>query len=148
MHRPVPRTIQLLAAKYLVDPVRITVAKVNARSGTLQACTRVKQIVEVLPPARKDARLLELLREYFDRKRRVLVFVLYVHACPALPISSMCGDLARSRQSPAPFGMGVHSCVLSTALPPLAPCRYKKEAARVEQILSRVYPGLATSIHG
>jgi hypothetical protein len=62
----------------LVNPIRITVAKVNARSGTLQACTRVKQIVEVLQPMRKDARLLELLREYFDGKRRVLVFVLYV----------------------------------------------------------------------
>jgi ATP-dependent RNA helicase DBP3 len=77
---PVPRSIQQLASKYLVNPIRITVAKVNARSGTLQACTRVKQIVEVLQPMRKDARLLELLREYFDGKRRVLVFVLYVPA--------------------------------------------------------------------
>ena len=44
-------------------------------------CSRVKQIVEVLPVMRKDARLQELLREYFDGKRRVLVFVLYVLRC-------------------------------------------------------------------
>ena len=67
-----------MAARYLVSPVRITVAKVNARSGALMACSRVKQIVEVLPIFRKDGRLQELLREYFDGKRRVLVFVLYV----------------------------------------------------------------------
>jgi ATP-dependent RNA helicase DBP3 len=71
-----PRSIQTLAARYLVSPIRITIAKVNARSGALMTCSRVKQIVEVLPVMRKDARLQELLREYFDGKRRVLVFVL------------------------------------------------------------------------
>jgi ATP-dependent RNA helicase DBP3 len=71
-----PRSIQTMAARHQVDPVRITIAKQHAREGQLAACTRVKQIVEVLPIMSKDARLLQLLKLYFDGKRRVLVFVL------------------------------------------------------------------------
>lgn len=68
-----PREIQKLSAKYLNDPVRITVG-----STKLSANQSITQVVEVLDNMKKDKRLIELLEKYHgSRKNKVLVFCLY-----------------------------------------------------------------------
>jgi hypothetical protein len=78
-----PDSVRELATDFLTKPVTVTVG-----STELTANHRVQQIVEVLEPDRKDAKLLQLLAKYHSsRKNRVLVFALYkkVRAAAAGP---------------------------------------------------------------
>jgi ATP-dependent RNA helicase DBP3 len=64
---------QDLANEFLRDPVRVTVG-----SADLTANHNVKQIVEVMDPALRERRLLDLLKQYHaSRTNRILIFVLY-----------------------------------------------------------------------
>jgi len=68
-----PTAIQQLAAEFLQRPVRVSIG-----SEDLVASHSVTQLVEVVEDRQKDARLLDLLKQYHSsRKNRVLVFVLY-----------------------------------------------------------------------
>ena len=68
-----PELVRALAEEFLTDPIRV-----NIGSDELAANRRVTQIVEVIDPNAKDARLLQLLDKYRPRpKTRVLVFALY-----------------------------------------------------------------------
>ena len=67
-----PEAVRSLASEFLTAPVRV-----NVGSKELAANKRVTQTVEVIEEARKPARLVQLLKQYHDRKNRVLVFALY-----------------------------------------------------------------------
>jgi ATP-dependent RNA helicase DBP3 len=67
-----PAAIQKLAHSYLKNPIKITIG-----STDLAANSRIEQRVEVLDPREKESRLIELLKEYHDRKNRILIFALY-----------------------------------------------------------------------
>jgi len=68
-----PEGVRELASDFLTRPVTVTVG-----SAELTANHRVEQRVEVLEPHTKDARLVQLLKQYHsNRKNRVLVFALY-----------------------------------------------------------------------
>mmetsp|Transcript_30743 Transcript_30743/g.98888 ORF Transcript_30743/g.98888 Transcript_30743/m.98888 type:complete len:341 (-) Transcript_30743:79-1101(-) len=71
-----PQSIQKIAAEFLSNPARVTVG-----SEDLAANHRVKQIVEVLEPAAKDRRLLEVLKKYHSGKNRIIIFALYKKEC-------------------------------------------------------------------
>lgn len=68
-----PQEVQSLAVDFMYKPVRCTIG-----SEGLSAAKSVSQIVEVMDPKDKDARLDAVLRKYHaSRKNRVLIFVLY-----------------------------------------------------------------------
>jgi ATP-dependent RNA helicase DBP3 len=68
-----PTAIQQLASEFLQRPVRVSIG-----SEDLVASHSVTQFVEVVDDRQKDARFLDLLKQYHSsRKNRVLVFVLY-----------------------------------------------------------------------
>jgi ATP-dependent RNA helicase DBP3 len=68
-----PEVIQKLAHDFLSKPVKVTIG-----SADLSANKSVKQIIEVLDGQAKDARLLDLLRQYHSSKaNRVIIFALY-----------------------------------------------------------------------
>ena len=50
-------------------------------SEDLAANHRVKQIVEVLEPAAKDRRLLEVIKKYHNGSNRIIIFALYKKEC-------------------------------------------------------------------
>eukprot|EP00884_Botryococcus_braunii_P004621 jgi/Botrbrau1/1415/Bobra.0063s0111.1 len=72
-----PPAIRKLAAEFLANPVRVTVG-----SADISASHSVTQVVEVMDPRDRDARLLQLLRKWEAGKERVLVFVLYKVEAP------------------------------------------------------------------
>jgi ATP-dependent RNA helicase DBP3 len=77
-----PPGVRALAAEFMADPARVTVGIGAGDADAGPTANRaVSQIVEVIDPAARDARLLELLEKYHGgakgRKNRVLVFVLY-----------------------------------------------------------------------
>jgi ATP-dependent RNA helicase DBP3 len=67
-----PSSIQTLASDLLSNPIKVIVG-----SSNLSASVTVKQIVEVVEPMEKEARLNELLKQYHKKGNRVLVFCLY-----------------------------------------------------------------------
>ncbi|KAJ3278063.1 RNA-dependent ATPase [Borealophlyctis nickersoniae] len=67
-----PLAIQKLSTQYLTHPTKITVG-----STDLSAATTITQRVEVINPREKESRLLQLLKQYHDRKNRILIFALY-----------------------------------------------------------------------
>ena len=68
-----PESIRELAHSFLINPVRVTIGSVD-----LSASHSVAQIVEIIEPRQKDARLVQLLNEYHaSRSNRVLIFCLY-----------------------------------------------------------------------
>ncbi|KAI9914110.1 hypothetical protein PsorP6_005716 [Peronosclerospora sorghi] len=68
-----PQSIQSLAHELLTDPVKVTIG-----SDELAASHNVTQIIEVLDPHARDARVHALLQTYHSsRKNRILLFVLY-----------------------------------------------------------------------
>jgi ATP-dependent RNA helicase DBP3 len=67
-----PTVIQKLANEFLNNPLKITVG-----STDLSANNSIEQRVEVIDPKQKERRLAALLKEYHDRKNRILIFALY-----------------------------------------------------------------------
>ncbi|KAK9820507.1 hypothetical protein WJX72_011094 [[Myrmecia] bisecta] len=68
-----PHEIQKLAAEFMLDPVKVTIG-----SQDLSASHSVTQVVEVIDPQKRDARIIELLQQYHSsRKNRIILFVLY-----------------------------------------------------------------------
>jgi ATP-dependent RNA helicase DBP3 len=73
-----PSSVRKLASSFMRDPVKITIG--DSESGELRANTRIAQEIEVIAPASKESRLLQLLKEHQKGKtstHRILVFVLY-----------------------------------------------------------------------
>lgn len=73
-----PETIRKLADTFMKDPIRINIG--DNPDGDLRANVRVTQKVEVVDPAEKEQRLLQLLKQYQSGKNRmdrILVFCLY-----------------------------------------------------------------------
>jgi len=73
-----PPSVRELASTFMQSPVKITIG--DNVSGELRANTRIKQLVEVVEPRAKEARLLQLLKQYQSGKNkddRILVFALY-----------------------------------------------------------------------
>ncbi len=73
-----PMDIQTMAGKYLKpNPIKIVIG--DREAGENKACSRIKQIVEVIRnPHERDNRLLQLLKQYHsNRTNRVIIFVLY-----------------------------------------------------------------------
>ncbi|KAL1955018.1 hypothetical protein VTO42DRAFT_371 [Malbranchea cinnamomea] len=73
-----PVTVRNFAASFTTKPVTVTIG--DESSTELRANTRIKQVVEVLKPCDKEARLLTLLRQYQSGKSnndKILVFCLY-----------------------------------------------------------------------
>ncbi|XP_049849497.1 uncharacterized protein LOC126319855 [Schistocerca gregaria] len=68
-----PKSIQSICNQYLVSPIKVTIGKADQ----LNANRNIKQIVEVIDPKSRDARLRELLKMYHNGKNKVIVFVLY-----------------------------------------------------------------------
>lgn len=71
-----PQSIVKISEELLNNPARVTVG-----SEDLAANHRVKQIVEVLEPAAKDRRLLEVLKKYHNGSNRIIIFALYKKEC-------------------------------------------------------------------
>ncbi|KAJ1918701.1 RNA-dependent ATPase [Mycoemilia scoparia] len=68
-----PESIRKLSGDFLKNPMKVTIG-----SDELAVNQRVDQIVEVVEPFDKDAKLLQLLNKYHKtRRNKVLVFVLY-----------------------------------------------------------------------
>ncbi len=101
-----PVEIQRLSQKYLVDPVRVTVG-----STDLTANDMIEQRVEVIDPYGKEARLLQLLKDYHrTRKNRILIFALYKKEAARLEIAlkrqgytvaAIHGDLSQAQRTQA-----------------------------------------------
>lgn len=73
-----PPAVRQLAAGFLARP-----ARVNIGADTLAASHSVSQVVEVIDPTARDARLLSLLSQHHSsRRNRVLIFVLYKKEAP------------------------------------------------------------------
>ncbi|RMZ75014.1 hypothetical protein DV737_g5522, partial [Chaetothyriales sp. CBS 132003] len=79
-----PKSIRDLASTFMVDPVRITIGQPigssDEPSSELRANPRIKQIVEVVDPADKQNRLLQLLKQHTAGSKkhdRILIFCLY-----------------------------------------------------------------------
>ena len=71
-----PQSIIKISEDFLKNPARVTVG-----SEDLAANHRVKQIVEVLEPAAKDRRLLEVIKKYHNGTNRIIIFALYKKEC-------------------------------------------------------------------
>jgi ATP-dependent RNA helicase DBP3 len=71
-----PQSIIKISEELLHNPARVTVG-----SEDLAANHRVKQIVEVLEPAAKDRRLLEVIKKYHNGTNRIIIFALYKKEC-------------------------------------------------------------------
>lgn len=68
-----PQEVQSLAIDFMCKPAKCTIG-----AAGLSAASSVSQVVEVMDPKEKDARLDAVLRKYHtSRKNRVLIFVLY-----------------------------------------------------------------------
>jgi len=67
-----PKSIQLLASEFQINPLRVVVG-----SEDLTANSRVEQIVEVIDMEARDRRLEELLKNYHKKGEKLLIFVLY-----------------------------------------------------------------------
>ena len=79
-----PASVQAIAATFMVDPVRIAIGSGGLESAggavELQANARITQRVEVVDSRDKDARLLQILKQWQQgaaRNDRILVFCLY-----------------------------------------------------------------------
>ncbi|KAM0550804.1 hypothetical protein ACHAPJ_008667 [Fusarium lateritium] len=79
-----PQTVQSLASSFMVSPVKITIGSSGKETADgaveLQANSRISQSVEVVEPSDKEFRLLQLLKEHQQGKKkddRILVFCLY-----------------------------------------------------------------------
>ncbi|GAO15619.1 uncharacterized protein UV8b_04796 [Ustilaginoidea virens] len=79
-----PQSVQALASTFMVDPVKITIGsggkETENGSVELQANARITQRVEVVDPKDKEFRLLQILKQHQQGKRkddRILVFCLY-----------------------------------------------------------------------
>jgi ATP-dependent RNA helicase DBP3 len=71
-----PKEIQALGREFVSNPFHVTIG--NAGGEQLAANHRVKQVIEVIDEWKRDARILDLLKQYHSsRKNRVLIFVLY-----------------------------------------------------------------------
>jgi len=115
-----PDSVRALATDFLTTPVTVTVG-----SGELTANHRVRQIVEVVDPDRKDARLLQLLAKYHaDRKARVLVFALYKKEAARVEVAlqragyrcrAIHGDQSQEQRSAALAGFKSGECPLLIA---------------------------------
>eukprot|EP01123_Difflugia_compressa_P001753 TRINITY_DN1219_c1_g4_i2.p1 TRINITY_DN1219_c1_g4~~TRINITY_DN1219_c1_g4_i2.p1 ORF type:complete len:416 (+),score=61.96 TRINITY_DN1219_c1_g4_i2:268-1515(+) len=77
-----PLAIQKVAAKFLDNPVRVTIdCSTNGKTSN----TSVTQIVEVIEQHMRDKRLLELLSKYHESmSNRIIIFVLYKLEAPHL----------------------------------------------------------------
>jgi ATP-dependent RNA helicase DBP3 len=71
-----PQSIIKISEELLHNPARVTVGSLD-----LAANHRVKQIVEVLEPAAKDRRLLEVIKKYHNGSNRIIIFALYKKEC-------------------------------------------------------------------
>jgi ATP-dependent RNA helicase DBP3 len=68
-----PEPVRKLANDFLNNPMKVTIG-----SPDLSANNNVTQIVEIIDnPMNKDHCLLNLLEQYYTKKNRVLIFVLY-----------------------------------------------------------------------
>lgn len=79
-----PASVQALASTFMVEPVKITIGSQGKETANgaveLQANTRITQRVEVVEPRDKEFRLLQILKEHQQGKKkndRILVFCLY-----------------------------------------------------------------------
>ncbi|RMZ82296.1 hypothetical protein DV738_g1705, partial [Chaetothyriales sp. CBS 135597] len=107
-----PKSIRDLASTFMKDPVRITIGQPIGSSdepnSELRANPRIKQIVEVIDPADKQNRLLQLLKQHTagsKKNDRILIFCLYkkeasrVHdtlARRGFSLAGIHGDLSQS----------------------------------------------------
>lgn len=101
-----PTSIQKMAMTYLKSPIKITVG-----STDLSANTSIEQRVEVLDPFAKEARLIELLKDYHkSKKNRILIFALYKKEAARLEAmikrqgykaAALHGDLSQEQRSAA-----------------------------------------------
>lgn len=71
-----PQSVIRISEDFLNNPARVVVG-----SEDLAANHKVKQIVEVLEPAAKDRRLLEVIKKYHNGTNRIIVFGLYKKEC-------------------------------------------------------------------
>ena len=75
-----PTAVQQLAANFLAAAGAV---KVTVGSQELAASHSVAQTVEVIDPAKRDDRLLQLLaKHHSSRKNRIIIFVLYKKEAP------------------------------------------------------------------
>mmetsp|Transcript_27015 Transcript_27015/g.73020 ORF Transcript_27015/g.73020 Transcript_27015/m.73020 type:complete len:598 (+) Transcript_27015:3277-5070(+) len=73
-----PTGVQQLAAHFMTQPVKVVIG-----SQDLAASHSITQHVEVIDPAARDDRLLQLLRQYHSsRTNRIIIFVLYKKEAP------------------------------------------------------------------
>jgi ATP-dependent RNA helicase DBP3 len=73
-----PPSVRDLASTFMETPVRVTIG--DNPGGELRANARISQEVEVIDEWEKQARLIELLKQYqsgINKKDRILVFCLY-----------------------------------------------------------------------
>jgi ATP-dependent RNA helicase DBP3 len=121
-----PPSVRELASEFLRDPVRITIGD-NA-SGELRANMRIVQEVEVMDEFAKQARMLEVLKQYQSGKNksdRILVFCLYKKEATRVEetirrrgfkVAGIHGDLSQEKrtQSLAAFKSGEVPLLVAT----------------------------------
>ncbi|CAI4214973.1 unnamed protein product [Parascedosporium putredinis] len=119
-----------LAASMMVNPVRINISNgdEDRADGELQANKRITQRVEVVDPRAKEARLLQILREYQQGSKkndRILVFALYKKeatrveetlARRGISVAGIHGDLRQEQRTKAleAFKAGTTSVLVAT----------------------------------
>ncbi|CAI4214972.1 unnamed protein product [Parascedosporium putredinis] len=125
-----PLSVQALAASMMVNPVRINISNgdEDRADGELQANKRITQRVEVVDPRAKEARLLQILREYQQGSKkndRILVFALYKKeatrveetlARRGISVAGIHGDLRQEQRTKAleAFKAGTTSVLVAT----------------------------------
>ena len=73
-----PPSIRELAETFMRSPVKVSIG--DNPAGELRANARITQLVEVVDPWKKEARLFQLLKQYHSGKHRsdrILIFCLY-----------------------------------------------------------------------
>jgi ATP-dependent RNA helicase DBP3 len=127
-----PKTIRDLASTFMASPVRITIGQPTNSSSDepnseLRANPRIKQLVEVLDPLSKQARLLQLLKQHTSgpkKNDRILIFCLYkkeasrvesMLASRGFSVAGIHGDLSQSARIAALNGFKSGKCSLLVA---------------------------------
>lgn len=122
-----PQSVRDLAANFMREPVHITIG-LNNPSGELRANKSITQVVEVIEPANKQTRLIQLLRKHHGQKgtegSRILIFALYKKEAARIEgflrsrgfsVAAIHGDMSQPARTTSLEGFRSGACPLLVA---------------------------------
>ncbi|MCJ1452476.1 RNA-dependent ATPase [Mycoblastus sanguinarius] len=121
-----PPSVRDLAATFMSQPVHISIGA-NNPTGELRANTKITQLVEVLDPREKEARLFQLIKKYqgpANKADRILIFCLYKKEAArveqflrwkGLEVTAIHGDMSQPQRQSSLDNFKSGSCPLLVA---------------------------------